>query len=70
MGFEPIKETIMLSNNKKRIVHIRFTASDFDALSDMAARVNMTVSEYVRLLVKSALVKAPLPRSAPDNENE
>ena len=60
----------MLTNNKKRIVHIRFTAGDFDALSEMAMRVNMTVSEYVRLLVKSALVKVPHPRSAPNNENK
>ena len=51
----------MLSNNKKRIVHIRFTAADFDALSEIAERVGMTVSEYVRLLVKSALVKAKQP---------
>lgn len=60
----------MLTNNKKRIVHIRFTAADFDALTQIAERVGMTVSEYVRLLVKGALVKAKPPRSTPDNENE
>ncbi len=60
----------MLSNNKKRIVHVRLTATDFDALSDIAQRVGMTVSEYVRLLVKGALVKAQPPRSAPDNEDK
>lgn len=60
----------MLSNNKKRIVHIRFTATDFDALSEIAERVGMTVSEYVRLLVKSALVKASPPRSTPADENK
>ena len=53
----------MLTNNKKRIVHIRFTAADFDALTQIAERVGMTVSEYVRLLVKGALVKAKPPRS-------
>lgn len=33
----------MLSNNKKRIVYIRFTAADFDALSEIAARVGKDV---------------------------
>lgn len=60
----------MLSNNKKRIVHIRFTANDYDALSDIAERVGMTVSEYVRLLVKSALAKAKPPKDAPTDENK
>ena len=60
----------MLSNNKKRIVHIRLTVTDFNALSDIAISVGMTVSEYVRLLVKGALVKAQPPRNTPDHENK
>ena len=60
----------MLLNNKKRIVHIRFTATDFDALSKIAERVGMTVSEYVRVLVKGALVNATPSKDAPDNENK
>ena len=60
----------MLSNNKKRIVHVRFTATDFDTLTEIAERIGMTVSEYVRLLVKGALVKASPPKVAPDNENK
>ena len=60
----------MLSNNKKRIVHIRFTATDFNDLTEIAERAGMTVSEYVRLLVKSALVKAKPPKDAPDNANK
>ncbi len=60
----------MLSNNKKRIVHIRFTVTDFDALMQIAERVGMTVSEYVRLLVKGALVKATSPKDAPNHANK
>ncbi len=60
----------MLSNNKKRIVHVRFTATDFDALTQIAERVGMTVSEYVRLLVKGALVKASPPKDTPDNAHK
>lgn len=60
----------MLSNNKKRIVHIRFTVTDFEALTEIAERVGMTVSEYVRLLVKGALIKATPPRSTPDHAHK
>lgn len=60
MGFEPVyrKGAKMLTDNKTRQVAFRLTASDFDYLYNTAQKLGMTVSEYVRLLVQSAITSA------------
>ncbi len=60
VGFEAVyhKGTKMLTDNKTRQVAFRLTASDFDYLYNTAQKLGMTVSEYVRLLVQSAITTA------------
>ena len=60
MGFEPVTRKVvkMLTENKTRQVAFRLTSNDFDYLYSTTQRHGMTVSEYVRLLVQSAIINA------------
>ena len=61
----------MLTENKSRVVQVRLTEKDYTTLNTIAQRVNMTVSQYVRLLIQGALTTAKTQaKGTPDNAHK